>query len=214
MNTSLEVQLLDSEFALQDYFAYQNLLSAVDWNALNIANWEALYPDRPKVDFQIAHNNKAIVLHYTVEEQFIKAQYVRPNEAVWEDSCVEFFISFDNKEHYYNLEFNPLGTGLIGYGTSDKQNRKRLSAEDIRTLETFTSVTSTLSAKRWSMVLVIPLSVFSQSSIDSLSGNEFHANFYKCGDNLPNPHFISWTKIDNGTPNFHLPEYFGSILFK
>lgn len=214
MNTSLNVHEIKNELTENEYFAYKKLLEPLDWHALNISNWEELYPDRPKVDFQIAHNNKAILLHYAVEENFIKAQYVRPNESVWEDSCVEFFISFDNKAHYYNLEFNPLGTGLIGYGTSDKLNRKRLSTQEIQTVETFTNVASTLAGKKWAMVLVIPLSIFSQSNINSLSGNEFHANFYKCGDNLPHPHFISWTKIDNSTPNFHLPEFFGSIQFK
>ncbi|KAF5300265.1 hypothetical protein FQR65_LT19374 [Abscondita terminalis] len=73
-----------------------------------------------------------------VREDYIKAQYIRPNEAVWEDSCVEFFVSFDQKVHYYNIEMNPLGTGLVGYGTADKDSRSRLTAEQIQQINTYT----------------------------------------------------------------------------
>ena len=50
-------------------------------------------------------------------------------------------------------------------------------------------------------------------SIESLKGVCATANFYKCGDDLPEPHFVSWNKIEAPTPNFHLPKYFGEIEF-
>ena len=31
------------------------------------------------------------------------------------------------------------------------------------------------------------------------------ANFYKCGDKLPVPHFLSWKPINVPAPDFHLP---------
>jgi hypothetical protein len=37
------------------------------------------------------------------------------------------------------------------------------------------------------------------------------ANFYKCGDETPEPHFLSWNPIDLPKPNFHVPQFFGQL---
>jgi hypothetical protein len=39
------------------------------------------------------------------------------------------------------------------------------------------------------------------------------ANFYKCGNKTVHKHYLSWSPIDLGEPNFHCPEYFGVIRF-
>ena len=44
--------------------------------------------------------------------------------------------------------------------------------------------------------------------------DEIIANFYKCGDKLQTPHFLSWNPIDLEKPNFHCPEFFGMLRFK
>ena len=189
----------------------KNSFLDIAWNNVNEINWQEQYPYCPEVKFQIAYDEENIYLHYHVEEEFVKATYIRANENVWEDSCVEFFISFDNKKTYYNLEFNVLGTGLIGYGPAVKSERKRLSAEIIDSVNVFTEIYKIDGKKTWEIYLAIPLNVFGESS---LKDKKLHANFYKCGDNLPNPHFISWNKIESAKPNFHLPEFFGEIHFK
>ncbi len=45
----------------------------------------------------------------------------------------------------------------------------------------------------------------------SWDGIKAKANVYKCGDNLSKPHFLSWNPIHHPTPNFHLPEFFGTL---
>ncbi|MDE6269894.1 MAG: hypothetical protein K2M12_03440, partial [Muribaculaceae bacterium] len=44
-------------------------------------------------------------------------------------------------------------------------------------------------------------------------GKQLRANFYKCGDLLSTPHFLSWNRVDTPHPDFHRPEYFGAIKF-
>lgn len=41
-----------------------------------------------------------------------------------------------------------------------------------------------------------------------------NANFYKCGDKLQTPHFLSWNPINLEKPNFHCPEFFGTLNFE
>lgn len=178
-----------------------------------IANcpWKEQYPYQPEVSFKIIHSADFIGLYYNVSEEFVKAQAIRANENVWEDSCVEFFVSLDNKESYYNFEFNVLGTGLIGYGPAVKSERNRLSVEQIDSIEVLTQLTKKQGKKTWEMYLIIPKSIITTSE---LSGKTFHANFYKCGDGLPNPHFISWANIDHPSPNFHLPQFFAELEFE
>lgn len=195
-----------------DYAGLKQQLHGLPWQPMEQVNWPESYPHKPAVAFQIAYTADAVVLHFAVAEDFVKAQYVRPNEPVFEDSCVEFFISFDGKKTYYNLEFNVLGTGLIGYGPADKKQRNRLTAEQIERVSTATSVVQVDGKKKWNIILLVPLAVFQLEGSD-LSGRRAHANFYKCGDKLPVPHFISWQPIAFPTPNFHKPEFFGEIQF-
>ena len=66
----------------------------------------------------------------------------------------------------------------------------------------------------WEVALVIPYSAFFMHNITSLDGKAIRANFYKCGDKLQTPHFLSWNPIDLEKPNFHCPEFFGMLRFK
>jgi hypothetical protein len=38
--------------------------------------------------------------------------------------------------------------------------------------------------------------------------------FFKCGNDTGHPHYGSWQKIENPTPRFHLPQYFGELEFE
>lgn len=166
-----------------------------------------------KAFFAIAHNNHSIFLKYFVEEKYIRACETNINGKVWEDSCVEFFISFADEPSYYNFEFNCLGTGLVGFGNS-KQNRELLPNDIVNNIMVAASMEDTLAGnKYWELTIAIPPEIFIHHNISSFSGMEGHANFFKCGDLLPIPHFLAWSNIESPEPNFHLPEYFGEIRF-
>ena len=51
------------------------------------------------------------------------------------------------------------------------------------------------------------------NKIEDLSGLEAKGNFYKCGDKLENPHYLSWEPVRTPDPNFHLPSISASSLF-
>jgi hypothetical protein len=189
------------------------LMDGLESSSLHYAPWNQAYPYQPGVRFSIAHDNNAIYLKYYVEERSVRAATTEINGPVWEDSCVEFFISFDGK-HYYNFEFNCTGTALVGYGTT-KAERRLLPTELIQTIGTYCLIQNKTcdENKYWELTVSIPLQVFLHSSIDSLQGRQCLANFYKCGDMLPEPHFISWKNIDSPEPNFHLLHCFGTLNF-
>jgi hypothetical protein len=186
-------------------------LSTLAWNDIAQCPWEDSFPYKPQVRFQIAHDRDHLVLRYEVHEEYVKAQYIRTNENVWEDSCVEFFISLDGRQHYYNFEFNVLGTGLIGYGTADKSTRYRLDPTVTERINTYTALSKQNGKKVYTIAWVVPKEVFKEAIVE---GEVVHANFYKCGDSLPQPHYLAWNNIENPTPNFHLPQFFAEVVFE
>ena len=47
----------------------------------------------------------------------------------------------------------------------------------------------------------------------SLRGLHARANFYKCGDGLTVPHFVTWAPIATEKPDYHRPEFFADLQF-
>jgi hypothetical protein len=188
-----------------------NLLDQLEKHTIGFVPW-AQFDDNPKVEFSIAHDGYAVLLKYNVEETETLARFTQPNQPVYRDSAVEFFIAFD-QSGYYNLEFNSLGTCLGGYGV-DRDHRTGQPAALLKTIQALPekkSADGTLS--KWSLTLVIPVSVFRFDPITSLNGKKCRVNFYKCGDDLQKKQYLTWNNINWPTPNFHLPQFFGEAEF-
>jgi len=178
-------------------------------------NWQA-YPYKPEVVFFCGYTKNEILLKYRVTETHILACYTEVNSPVSRDSCVEFFISSGN-DYYYNFEFNCIGTPLVGYG-KERNNRIKLSEKTISTVRRY----STLGDKKlevqealspWEITITIPFNLFKEPEYKDPWNHTFKANFYKCGDYLPVPHYLSWNSVIAKNPDFHRPEFFGDIYF-
>jgi hypothetical protein len=171
---------------------------------------------KPDVRFSIAHNGNNIFLKYYVEENSVAAIYRETNGPVYKDSCVEFFIDFNDGRGYYNIEFNCAGSCHIGFG-SEKEDRLGVSnilVEKITHQALFKKGgLPHASTIKWELSLIIPVDVFYYHKLDTLKDQSCHINFYKCGDELPQPHYLSWVDMFSDNPNFHLPEFFKKAYF-
>ena len=174
------------------------------------------YYDLPKVSFKIAHGGDCICIKYDVEEHEVLARDRNTNDPVYKDSCVEFFIAFGDDGTYYNLEFNRLGTCLGGFGIPG-ETRASLPAELLQTIKCERSFLQKNGdpepTVNWTLMLMIPVEVFCFHQLNTLKGRDCRVNFYKCGDDLTQPHFLTWKNIVAPKPNFHLPEFFGNATF-
>lgn len=185
-------------------------------NLINIINWEA-FPYRPGLKFRIGHTGNEIWLKFYVNEKNILAQETRTNGDVYKDSTVEFFISIDGK-NYYNFEFNCIGTIHIGYGAG-RENRKPVTPKIAELIKIESSLGDQAFAEisgdfNWEMMICIPLEAFEFDELKSVSGIKATANFYKCGDETSDPHFVTWNAIGTENPDYHCPEYFGQVEFE
>jgi Carbohydrate-binding family 9 len=186
------------------------LLDKIEKNYIDITPWPEFY-DKPKVSFSIAYNRESIFLKYDVVETEVLARYRKTNDPVHKDSCVEFFIVFEDNKGYYNLEFNRLGTCFGSFGTH-RNIRTLLPVEILETIKTERTITPNKddieTVVNWTLMLIIPKQVFCFHKIYSLRHKKCKVNFFKCGDDLMQPHYLAWNPIISGKPDFHLPEFF------
>lgn len=163
--------------------------------------------------FCIAYTDNSIVLLYTVHEKEIRAENKTVNSQVYEDSCVEFFIAMA-ADGYYNFEFNCIGATLGAYGKS-KEQREFLPEKLVLAITTHSQVAQMANEMyHWQLLVQIPFAVLQHHQHGKWPGLHCRGNFYKCGDKLAAPHFLSWTPINAPQPNFHLPQHFGYLQFE
>ena len=195
----------------------KRIFSGIAGNRISNCNWSDQFPYTPEASFKLFHDGANIYLQFEVTEKDLHSKITEDFGEVWTDPCVEMFIAPDC-DTYYNFECTCIGKMLVACHARDKETEKmpldKLSKiERIPTLGT-ENFELRKGENSWSIIEIIPVTSLFNHSIDSWDGKKMRANFYKCGDNLPNPHFLSWNKIDFPRPNFHLPEYFGEIEFE
>lgn len=135
-----------------------------------------------------------------------RAVNTEPDSAVWEDSCLEFFFSADGRT-YINLEANAKGALRASIGP-DRHERRLLRTLDVPLPRVQTEV----SDSGWRLTLEIPAALFERLLGVSLRpGLCLRANFYSCGDLTPAPHYAAWSEVQTEAPDFHRPEFFGTL---
>ena len=107
---------------------------------------------------------------------------------------------------------------LIGVGPA-RNGREHAPKEVTDLVQRWSSLGDTPFEERveetdWEVALIIPYAVFFKHQIESLDEKEIKANFYKCGDELQTPHFLSWNPIKIENPDFHRPDFFGTLEFE
>ena len=193
--------------------------AGITYTTIDNVNWPEAFPYKPKVEFAAAHTGDALLLHYRVEEQSVRAVAQKDHEHIWEDACVEFFVMPDKADGlYYNIECNCTGKLIVAVGEG-RNERQPAPAEVMQDIERWASLGKEPfdvreEPTKWEVALRIPITTFFKHKFQSFEGIRATGNVYKCGDNLPVPHFISWNPIMTENPDFHRPEFFGQILFE
>ncbi len=194
---------------------FPDFLRHFEKHPINILNWLD-YPYQPIVEFTSVWSENAIYLFYHVKEEYIMAKTHLDNGPVWKDSCVEFFISPGTDGFYYNFEFNCIGTCLLAYGKS--RAKREFAGPDILPLikrvsslgnKTFEEIKGD---HEWDLFVEIPAVAFFKHPGFKFHKSLMKANFYKCGDGLSNPHYLSWSPVNTSEPDYHRPEFFGEVI--
>ena len=206
---TLKAQYIADVQSLSDE-ALRTALADLEPHAIDNVNWNE-FPYAPSVTFRIAYSEKAIALMFEVNEAHVKATALENNGPVWEDSCVEFFVKTPDGKQYTNFEMNCIGT-MLAARRSSRHDPSHYSDEKIAQVRRVTSLPHAAvdfkgENQSWWAVEVIPFDLMGyENKPESIS-----ANLYKCGDKCEQAHFLSWSPIGLPSPDFHCPDFFGTI---
>lgn len=178
---------------------------------------------RPVVKAKMKYDAKNLYVIFRVEDRYVRCLSRKYNGPVWDDSCVELFFSPDSNspEKYFNLEINCGGTPLMYYNIIPRKDYKILEINDLQQIEISHSLPKIIDPEisepvTWALEYRIPLNLLKKYANLSQPGTGvvWRANFYKIADKTSNPHYMTWSFIDQAEPDFHLPAYFGKLIFQ
>lgn len=199
----------------RETYTITHVEQAPDWSVvpqldIDHVQWTDDYGIRAHA--QLCYDDEALYVRMWAEEQDVRATYAAddPLPKCYEDSCLEFFFQLDGGDaRYMNFEFNPNCALGCEIGT-EKQNRvtlippsEALAPEAERTDD------------GWELQYQLPFEFLRMfyPNFSAEPGVQIRGNFYKCGNLTANKHYLSWSPVDSDTPNFHLPDSFGVLVF-
>ncbi len=161
---------------------------------------------------QMAWDEDALYVRLQAIEPHILARFTGTLDEVCNDSCLEFFFCPVEGDRYFNFEGNPNGAMYVGYGRpgTERCRLHRGNFKEILQVRPFDIPGG------WGLELRIPVSFIQifVPDFQPVSGMKMRANFFKCGDETQQEHYMSWNPVEVPHPNFHLPEYFGEITLQ
>jgi len=176
---------------------------------------------KPRSEARVAYDEKGFHVLLISYEKEIMATREKMNDAVYRDSCMEYFFkpNPENDDRYLNFEFNPLGTLNLGLG-SNRYGRLSIIDTPHEIFHIYPSVTKEslkdFAGPLWSIQFFIPFEFIEKyfGKLDYKSGMKMTGNFYKCAQDTEYPHYGCWNEIISETPDFHRPECFGSLILE
>lgn len=170
----------------------------------------------PRVEARLCWSSSFLYVKFRVGERPAPVRYTKFQDPVYKDSCVEFFVDVfpEKRLGYVNFEMNAQGTLLAAFGP-DRDHRKPLWPEDIAGMSVISGQEHWPEVgDNWHVDYNIPLGLFRKLYGEEIRpGDRAAANFYKCGDETPIPHYGAWSPVGTPTPDFHRPEFFGELVF-
>jgi hypothetical protein len=196
----------------EDASSYPDI-SELNFTELKHHLWSEKYPDFYSSRVAVCGiAEKGILVCFEADEPSPRAVFENRDDPVYNDSCMEFFFQpFADDERYINFEINPNGAYLsaVGYDRNGRAFLRKISG-------CAPCVKACISDSGWSAELFVPEQLISDVFGRKYSVTEaeyIRANFYKCGDLTPLPHYASLFPVNTPEPDYHRPEFFGKIFF-
>ena len=200
----------------------KNIWTNVD--AIQLTNYMGSKPEHfPTVYAKLVYSDTNLYVIFKVIDQYVQSVAKEYQGKVYEDSCVEFFFTPADKtsKGYFNLETNCGGVQLFYFNSKDEAISSDIKYEDYKKITVAHSLPKINKPEikekvTWYIEYKIPFEVVSKyyGNDNPTSETIWRGNFYKCADETSHPHWLTWNKVDNPTPNFHLPQFFGTLIFE
>lgn len=162
---------------------------------------------------QICYDEENFILRLEATEPNIR-MVNKPEDLlaeVCEDSCLEFFLQPTDRVDYFNFEINPNRAIYLGFGPDLPNNIRQIVPEVQELLDIQTAFTD----GGWYVTYKVPFAFIRRffPDFNPTKGTKVRANFYKCGDETVKMHFLGWNPVEQEEPAFHVPKFFGQLIF-
>lgn len=170
----------------------------------------------------LLYDETSLYVLFICEDAHIYSVETRPNGPVCNDSCVELFAqpNPDEDDGYFNFEANCCGTMHLGFGGA-REARRLAEPAVFNQLCVTTSIPTPTRAESpsddgWWLAAAIPfasIGEFAGKQVRPAGGTLWRANFYRCGGQTDGQ-YACWNPIDWAKPDYHRPEFFGTLTFE
>lgn len=206
-----------------------------DWQnvpALAITNFMAVPKlgggdHRPQTMVKLVYDDRGVYTLFQATDKYVRCVNTNFQSETCDDSCVEFFVrpkpdAGPEQNGYFNFEINCGGAVKCRYTQIAKDGRvvstRRIDQQDRDSLKVHHSLPATVDPEIkketvWTIGLFAPFEFFERyvGPLGNHCGQQWRANFYKCGNKTSHPHYGAWAPLD--TMNFHTPRRFGILEF-
>lgn len=209
---SVEIPVIDSLENLQESELRNELMSHGALLDIDCAPWTDAFPYQPRAHARVAASPHHLMVLFSVDEEFVKAEFMNLNDPVSRDSCVEIFIADADNSGYWNFEFNCIGTLLAAHRNERRVNVQRFTPSQASELLIVPSLVREPIApvgdvRHWELLVGIPFGMLGYDTVPAT----LRVNLYKCADDSPRRHYLSWSPIGTPAPDFHNRQYFGRL---
>ena len=178
-------------------------------------------PEREPTQLRLWYDGDALYLGWICHDSDIQATMTNRDSALYLEEAVEFFVAPSNPTHYYEFEWNALGTvfdAIIDARLNDKGLMTQVRGDRAYTAKGMKSAVKVRgkmnhSSDRdefWQVEVRLPFADLGQPT--PKPKETWHANFYRIDrpKGLPVEH-VSWSPTLS--PSFHQPSRFGILEF-
>lgn len=177
------------------------------------ANGESV--DYYQTKIKTCYNDKSLFIKFLCEDEEILSNFKNYNDPVYNEEAVEVFIAPGNRTRYYEIDLSPRNIVFEALITNDLNGKKFKCYSDWRCnglrskiLKKSTDFNQSTFGN-WEAILEIP---FKSLTTEQIIPSKWHINFYRI-KRIPEEEYSCWLPTYQEPPNFHIPKYFGEIIF-
>ena len=180
--------------------------------------WDGTRKANQDTGVKFLRDTDNLFIGFVAYDKDIWATKSKRDDALCEDEVVEFFIDAEGDSNsYIELEINALNAIFDLYISRTKGQYARCN---LKGLESVVYINGTMDNRKdkdewWSCEIKIPFYNFVMARhIPPNKGDTWRLNAYRIERQKSGDEYTVWSPTYTKTPNFHMPERFGRLVFE